>query len=161
MVRKIDDLREFILTYPRWDDFGIAPPADISLDRFSSADETAQLALTMTGNDIVRGGGDRVWEMDVRGFAAVSRQADFKLRLLCSSGTNAQREAANEFLLDFTGWLDEMNVRREVPFFGNDADRERTWASGGGFSEEREGGKRGVYSIDLHKIYTVSFDEEM
>ena len=163
MKRKIDELREFIAAYPGWEMFGIEPPTgrftggDISLDRFGAADDCAQLALTMTGNNIIGSSGDKVWEMDVTGGARIIRRADFKLRLLRSNATNSERSASNEFLLDFTSWLDQMNVKGEVPLFGSEPEYERTWASGGAYAEEFEKSKRGVYVLNLHKIYMVSY----
>jgi len=149
---KINELRDFIITFPRWANYSITPPQNIALDKFDT-DRTPRLSLVMTGNNITANGE----KFFIDGSAAITRQADFSLNLSIGAGGSSARAAVNEFLFDFTGWLDESSVARRVPAFGDEAEAERTWASGGGFLGDAVEGRTSVYKINLHKIYTRNF----
>ena len=126
-MRKIDEMRRFIISYPRWRDFNVVPlrgnfEADmskVSVEWFQSASNISQLALRFMGSEVLQLSADPTYQTSVRGEKTVTRQANFALLVLQSSGTSKERADTSEFLFDFIEWVDEQNVLGDIPRFGN------------------------------------------
>ena len=165
-MRYIDELRKFLVSYPRYKDYGIVPPhgefvdfTQISMGQFASSDDISQLSLQMTGNNIVRTSKDPSWDMDILGDVSVQRQANFMLQLLQNAGSSGEQADTSEFLLDFTHWIDEQNILRKAPIFGDDPLSERTLASGGGYlADWADNTTAAIYAVQLHKLYTKIYN---
>lgn len=158
-------MRKFIISYPNWEKWGIQPTrgwflnfSDISIDWFQSAQDVAQLALQMTGSDIIRTSADPVRQPYINGSISITRQINFTLNILQHSGVSGQRADTNEFLLDFIAWLDEQDILRNAPVFGDEPKEERAWATNGSFIAEWEGtSPASVYGVQIHKTYTTKY----
>lgn len=159
-------MRKFIISYPNWNKWGIAPArgfftnfTDIAADWFQSSTDVAQLALQMTGSNIIRTSTDPVWQPYIDGSKIITRQMNFMLNVLQFSGVSGQRADTNEFLLDFIEWVDEENIMRRTPLFGDDHQMERTWATNGGFVAEWDGQQpASVYAIQIHQYYSKKYE---
>lgn len=167
-MKKMDAMRQFIIGYPRWEDFNIRPSRGIfnedftamSVGWFQSSSNISQLALEYYGSSIMRTGSDPVRAVAINGYETVTRQANFSLLLLQNSDTSGVRADTSEFLLDFVEWVDDQDRLRKVPVFGDDPKGERTWATSGVHLADWDDKTReaSVYQVLLHKIYTKTYE---
>lgn len=156
--RIIKPMVEFILTYPSWEYFEIKNPhgfaPNIDIGDFASGDTVAQLALDYVGSIVISNASDILMDQ------IITRQANFQLLLLQSSGDNVFRTDVTDFLYDFERWIDYKQARRETPILGDEPYDERMWADNGSFFSQWEGQAASVYMIQLHKIYKNYYDME-
>ena len=160
-------MREFLVSFPRWDTYGITPSrgffntiTQISPDWFQSTSDVSQLSLQSIGSEIIRETSEPTYHGDVLGRTEVKRQYNYLFQLLQHSGTAAERADTSAFLDDYTNWVDEMNINRKIPILGDDPLEERLWVTGAAFLAEWEGQPASVYTMSIHNIRTKIYETE-
>ena len=164
-ARRFDALRQFLISFPDWEEYGLAPPtgkfvglSQIAAGSFGKAAGTTQLALQYTGSSPVRTGSDPLFATYVRGDRQVTRQASFDFLIMQRSVTSGERADMTEFLWAFTEWLDAQAHAGTAPKMGDEPATERIWATNGGTIGIHEEGKASLYLLNIHIEYIKHYD---
>lgn len=151
--RVIDRMAEFIRLYPSWVEYGMRKPTltQIGTQTFN-ANRPTQFAIDFVGSPVT------LDSPRSTGARSITRQANFQMLILQSSGDPVLRADNTDFIWDFTQWVDYASIMELTPILGDEPDFERMWVSNAMWNSEFEGQTASVYLIQMHKTYIKNYE---